>query len=70
MKNEKNETPQIEFYVSMAGIAGDEHRLMVGVLGDRRETTMFDRSIFKDWNMRRARKRLIKRFKTLAPESL
>ncbi len=55
----------IQFYVSSAGLAGDSFKLLVGVQNDIKLVEGFIEGFFGTWNFKRAKKRLIKKFKIL-----
>lgn len=56
----------INFYVSSAGIAGDSYKLLVGIKDGIKMSEGFTNfGIFKTWNLKRAKKRLIKKFNLL-----
>lgn len=60
---------QITFHVHN-GLAGDLHQLLVGVDQEgRRISELFDRSTFPLWNLRRAKKKILKQFELLSGQT-
>lgn len=61
---------EIKFH-TYNGLAGDEHELLVGVDQDgRREDELFNRCFFPIWSLRRAKKKIMKRFEIMTGQEV